>query len=501
MSSENVTLILLALLSAPLLGTLMPWLTVQSKSKTALYSIHAFFSVVTSVIGFIAISKVINGSTYTVLDHQLLLDPISGVFLTIISITGLLVNLYSIKYMDWELNDGRIKFNDAVLFFSLSQLFVFTMTLSVVVNNILLLWAAIEATTLSSVFLVALYRNKRATEGGWKYVVLCSMGLSFALYGTVLLYGLAFSSTGDAFHAMLWTSLMKNAKLFNPNVMKIIFVLAVFGYGTKAGLFPNHFWLPDTHSEAPCPASAMLSAVLLKCAIAAIVRFYAIAGNSPLGFGFPSSVLLVLGLLSVLVSSLFILKQTDIKRMFAYHSIENIGIIAFGLGLGSPLGVFAALFHALNHSLTKAIAFCTTGNLYEFYGTRDMRKMGGLIRIAPVTTFLLAVAIFSLAGTPPLAMFTSEFLTVKAGLGVGDYLAVALLLIGLAIVFAGLISHLNEVVLGKPRTELIKNKEVELSANLPLLVMAFLVLTIGWLTPNWWIHLLQEAVKTIGFQI
>jgi len=497
-SGATVSLLVILLLLVPLCGSAVIWLVGQTKSKSLLYWIHGLISVATSVLGFAAVSTVVEGKTYTVLNKYLLLDPLGGVFITIISLTGLLVNLYSIKYIDWELKEGKIAHRDAVLYFSLVHLFIFTMILSVVSNNIIIMWAAVDATTLSSVFLVALYKNKRATEAGWKYIVICSIGLAFALYGSVLMYGLASSIIGNAHEAMLWTSLMQHAKFLDPDVMKIIFVLVLLGYGTKAGLAPNYVWLPDAHSEGPSPVSALLSAVLLKCAMAAIVRFYAIAGNSPLGFSFPNHLLLSLGVLSILIAGLFILKQADIKRLFAYSSVENLGVIAFGLGVGGPLGIFAALFHALNHSITKALAFCSTGNLYEIYGTRDMTKMGGLVRIAPITTFLIATAIFSLMGTPPLAVFTSEFFTIKAGLGTSKFFPVVFFLVGLAIVFTGLISHFNEILFGTPRSTLKRDKEVGITANLPLIVLAFLVFTVGILAPDWWINLLKGAVKVVN---
>jgi hydrogenase-4 component F len=478
---------------------LLIWIAgrIAKRGKATIYILHIVASIFTSIIGLAAVSHVINGETFMAFDKTLLFDPISGVFVTVISVAGLLVNLYSVKYIDWELKEKVIEIQDAVNFFALSQLFVFTMLLSVTANNIVIMWAAVEATTLSSLFLVSLYKNKRATEGGWKYIVICSIGLAFALYGTILTYSSAYDFIKNAHEAMLWTSLIEHAQELNPDILRIIFVFVLIGYGTKAGLAPTHTWLPDAHAEAPSPSSAMLSAVLLKCAMAAIIRYYALVGQSPLGFGYPKMMFLFVGLLSIIIASFFILRQSDVKRMLAYSSSENLGIIAVGLGFGGPLGLFASLFHVMNHSLTKALAFCTSGNLMEIYGTRDMRKMGGLVHIAPLSAFFFGVAIMSLAGTPPLAIFTSEFYTILSGLKTHDYFAVAIFLAGLAIVFTGLITHLNKVLFGKPRGEIKHNGEVDMSANIPLFILAVLVCTFGILAPTWWTKLLQSATRTI----
>ncbi len=486
-----------ALLGIPIASSIVIWALARGQNRVFLYLLHTVATIATATAGLVAISFVIGGERYTAFNDMLLFDSISGVFVTVISVVGLFINLYSIRYFSWEMDKGVTSFRDARTFFSLSHLFAFTMLLSVTANNIALLWVAIEATTLSSVFLVALYRNKKATEGGWKYIVICSIGLAFALYGTILLYSSSYEVIGDAHQAMLWTSLMDHAQELHPDMLKIIFVFMVIGFGTKAGLAPMHTWLPDAHAEAPSPASAMLSDILLKCSIAAIIRYYAVIGRSPVGFEYVQIIMLIVGLLSIVIASLFILRQHDIKRMFAYHSTEHLGIIATGLGFGGPLGMFAMLFHVMNHSLTKALAFCVTGNLSHIYGTRDMRRMGGLVRIAPITAALLAVAIFSLAGVPPLAIFTSEFYTAWAGFEASQYFAVAVYLAGLAIVFFGLVSHFNEVSFGKPNGEVVHGREVGMGANLPLIAFAILICLAGILAPDCWLTLLRNAASEI----
>lgn len=493
----NKEFLLIALLAVPLIFSLVTWLAGGMKKIKILNFVHCLAAVTTSFIGLAAVRSALKKETITALNDFIFIDPVGAVFIVVISVVGLLTNLYSVKYISWELESKEIEFMDARLFFALSHLFIFTMLLSVMSNNIVLMWIAIEATTLSSVFLVSLYRKKSAVEGGWKYIVICSIGLAFGLYGTILLYSSSLGIIGNAHDAMLWTSLSLHGRQLNPGVMKIIFVFFLIGYGTKAGLAPMHTWLPDAHAEGPAPASALLSAVLLKCAIAAIIRFYSVAVHSPETLVFVKTCLMILGLLSIFIGALFILRQRDLKRMFAYSSTENLGIISVAMAFGGKLGLFAMFFHVLNHSLTKALAFCTAGNLQHIYGTRDMDRMGGLFKIAPVSAVFLAIAMFSLAGLPPMAIFTSEFYAIMAGIGSHQYLEVAILLMGLGIVFYGLVSHFNTLAFGETPEEIKNSGEVSPTANLPLFVFAILICTIGIFPPDCWTELLNNAVAQV----
>ncbi len=494
---ENINYAINILLLIPFAASLVIWFAARGNNRVILYTLHLIATVATSVVGLECVTHVASGNSFMSLNDFILFDSISGIFVLAISVIGLLVNLYSIKYISWELDKGEITFSDARLFFTLSHVFVFTMLLSVLSNNIILMWVAIEATTLSSVFIVSLYKNKKAVEGGWKYVIICSIGLAFALYGTVLMYSSAYHIIGNAHEAMLWTSLLAHSVEFDADLMKIIFVFIVIGYGTKAGLAPMHTWLPDAHAEGPAPASALLSAVLLKCAMAGIIRFYVAMNSIAEVAQFMQNIMLIVGLVSIILASLFIIRQRDIKRTFAYHSVENIGIIAVAMAFGGKTGFFAMFFHILTHSVTKALAFCTTGNLQRIYGTRNTSGMGGLIRIAPVTAVLLAIAMFSLAGMPPLAMFTSEFYTVVAGIEGEHYLAVALFILGLAVVFYGLVHHFNDIVFGKVRGQIIHNGDVGIGANLPLIAMALIICVIGIAPPEWFLELLKSAAAVV----
>ncbi|TLP35552.1 proton-conducting transporter membrane subunit [Arcobacter arenosus] len=490
----NIELLLFLILIVPLIISGLIWFL--KKDLKILTSIHLGGAIIEAILGLAAVASVVNGKTYFIFDQMLFLDAVGGVFVTLIAITGVLVNIYSIKYMQWQVESAHITEKDVKLFFSLSHLFIFTMTFSVLANNIVLMWVAIEATTLSSVFMVAINKGKKSTESAWKYIVICSIGLAFALYATVLLYSAGFSVINDSHSTMLWTTLMSHAKEINSDALKLIFVFALIGFGTKAGFAPTHTWLPDVHSEGPAPASAMLSGILLKCALLGLVRYYAIVGNSTLGFEFVQSVMIVSGLLTVFVAALFLIKQHDVKRMFAYHSIAHMGVIAVGLGFGGFLGIFAALFHTLAHSFTKALAFCVTGNIQKIYGTRNMEKMGGMIKIAPITAILFGIAVCSLVGVPGFAIFVSEFYIIQEAISSGGYIPVALFIIGLIIIFIADFSHYNLATFGQSKTE-VQCGEVERKANAPLIALAALIIIFGIFTVDSWVSLLNSAVKII----
>lgn len=490
----DIQQILTLLLLVPIAASIVLWLT--PVNFKALSTMHILGSMASTLVAIVGVMSVVDGETLFAYNQLLFLDSLGGVFLALIGVTGLLVNLYSVRYMQWEIEKREITLKDAKLFFTLSHLFVFTMTFSVLANNIALMWVAIEATTLSSVFMVALHKGKKSTESGWKYIVICSIGLAFALYATVLLYSAGFVVINDSHSTMLWTTLMDHAKEINPAALKIIFIFALIGFGTKAGLAPTHTWLPDVHSEGPAPASAMLSGILLKCAILGLMRYYAIVGNSLVGFEYVQTIMIISGLITIFIAALFLIRQHDVKRMFAYHSIAHMGVIAFGLGVGGALGLFAALFHALAHSVTKALAFCVTGNMVKIYGTRDMTKMGGLIKIAPITAILFGISICSLVGVPGFAIFVSEFMMVQESINTGLVIPVILFIIGLIVIFIADFSHFNLATFGESRTKILTNK-IEWSANSPLIALAALIIGFGIFSFDEWVILLNNAVKII----
>jgi hydrogenase-4 component F len=456
--------------------------------------VHSSQSIIVSLLLLYAVQNVIEGRELSLFHHFIFLDSLGAIFLSLIAITGLLVNLYATTYMKWELEAGHMSVIEVKNYFALSFIFTGTMSLSVVCNNIAFMWAAIEATTLASVFLVAIKKDKKSTESGYKYIVLCSIGLAFALYATILLYSAANGKISG--EAMLYTNLLANASSLDPMALKLVFIFALIGFGTKAGLVPTHTWLPDVHAEGPAPTSALLSGILLKCAMLGLIRYYAIVANG-VGFDFVQTVMIVSATLTLFVASFFLIRQHNVKRMFAYHSVAHMGVIAFGLGVGGAIGLFAALFHCVAHSFTKALAFCSTGNIARIYGTKDMHKMGGMIRIAPVTTVLFGMAICSLVGVPGFAIFVSEFLIFKAAAISGQYLLMGIFALALAIIFIADFSHFFLASFGKVEGNVVYNHEMTFSENFPLIALAVLMVAFGVWQFDSLTYLLDTSVKTI----
>ncbi|ASM37430.1 proton-conducting transporter membrane subunit [Campylobacter sputorum] len=459
-----------------------------------LQNLHIAFNTLISAFLLCAVGLVVKNGYISYFNEFLFLDSLGAIFLSLIAITGFLVNLYMSSYMKWEIEAEHITLRQLKNYFSLTFIFTFTMTLSVVCNNIAFMWAAIEATTLSSVFLVALNKDKKSTESGYKYIVICSIGLAFALYATILLYCAGNNNiSGDS---MFFTNLLENAENLNQDALKLIFIFALIGFGTKAGLVPTHTWLPDVHAQGPAPTSALLSGILLKCAMLGLIKYYAIVGKG-IGFDFVQTIMVVSGLITLFVAGFFLIRQHDVKRMFAYHSIVHMGVIAFGLGVGSFIGIFAAIFHCMAHSFTKALAFCVTGNMAKIYGTKDMTKMGSMIKIAPLTTVLFGISICSLVGVPGFAIFVSEFWIFKAAALNSQYILMILFAIALAIIFIADFSHFFLASFGKVNGEVKYAKEMTLVENLPLILLALLVISFGIWQFDVFMELINNSVKII----
>ena len=436
-------------------------------------------------------ASVLAGNHPTSLGGWLYVDALGVIFLLIIGVVGLMTGLYSIGYIRHDLEEGLLDAHRVKIYYGFFSLFLFTMLLSATANNIVMMWVAVEATTLGSAFLVGIYGQKSSLEAAWKYVIICTVGVAFGLYGTVLVFANGAEVLSDPHQAVLWTSLAENAKLLDPSLMKIAFVFVLVGFGTKAGLFPMYAWLPDAHSEAPSPVSGLLSGVLLKCALFVIIRYYALMIRS-IGPEFPQTLILVLGTLSVIVAAMLFYVQKDLKRKLAYSSVEHVGFIAVGLGLGGPLGVAAALLHAINHSLAKALLFCGSGNVVMKYGTRDLGKVKGMLRLAPASGVLLMVGALALSGFPPFNVFVSEFMIFTAGLKAGYWILMLVLLGFFTVTIAGFVQIISGSVLGKPE-EGAKVGDVGKQTLIPLGIMAAMVLIMGFAVPTPIARLVSEA--------
>lgn len=484
--------LLLLLLGGPLAVAIVVLLLPAAKALLRLYeTLHVVSVLAVLAIAFVLISRVLAGESVTAYGGWFFVDPLGAIFLGIIGIVGLLTGLYSLSYIRHDLHAGLIDERRMKLYYGLFSLFLATMLLSVVSNNIVMMWVAVEATTLGSAFLVGIYAKNSSLEAAWKYVIICTVGVAFGLYGTVLSYANGSEVLGNSSGAILWTTLMAHASSLDPTVMKLAFVFVVIGFGTKTGLFPMHAWLPDAHSEAPSPVSALLSGVLLKCALLVIIRYYAITLRA-IGPSFPQLLLMLLGGLSIAVAALLFYVQRDLKRKLAYSSVEHIGLMALALGIGGPLGVGAALLHAVNHSFAKSLLFCGSGNVLMKYGTRDLNSVKGMMRVAPVSGLLLLAGVLALAGFPPFNIFVSEFMVFTAGIKAG-YLGLMLIcVLFFTVTVGGLIQIISGSVLGKAPDTLPKG-DVGWKALAPLVVLFCLVLTMGVTVPRPLAQLLQDA--------
>ena len=332
------------------------------------------------------------------------------------------------------------------------NLFIAAMLLAVSANNVGLMWIAVEATTIFSAFIIPLKVSKTSVEASWKYILICSVGIALAFTGTVLAYFDFVTLSGRVENALNWTVLLKLAPALHPEVMRIAFVFLLVGYGTKAGLAPMHTWLPDAHSESPAPLSAAMSGVLLSVALYAILRWKVVV-DATLGAGYTNALLLGLGLLSLLIASLSMVLSKNYKRLLAYSSIENTGLICLGLALG-PLGVFAALLHLVNHSLAKSMLFLLTGRILQRYHTTEIAGVSGLLKAMPLTGGLFAAGVLALIGLPPFGIFISEFALIKAGFAAGQPWLMGAVLALLAVAFVVLLRVLNQMLYGQPPAEI-----------------------------------------------
>jgi hydrogenase-4 component F len=485
--------LLSTLLIAALAAFAARWL--GSKTQRAVETVHLAGITVALVLTFAIITRVLRHETLFALGRWLFVDSLGAIFLGLIAVVGFLAGVYSVGYIRYDFVKGDITSAGLSTYYGFFSLFMFAMMCAVLSNNLVLMWVSIEATTLSSVFLVGIYGRRTSLEAAWKYVVICTVGVALGLYGTVLVFANANAVMSQPADAILWTEVIEHARSLDSATISIAFVFVLIGFGTKVGLFPMHSWLPDAHSEAPSPASALLSAALLNCALLVIIRQAAIAAQA-VGPEFPQHLMLIFGALSVGVATLFIAVERDVKRLMAYSSVENMGLIALGFGLGGPLGVAAALLHAINHSLAKTLLFCGSGNIVIKYGTRDLRAVKGMLRIAPLSGVLLLVGLLAMGGIPPFNVFLSEFLTVTAGVKAGYAWLMVVCLIFLTIVLASFVRVISGSILGPAPAGVARGDPSALTLA-PLAVLLGLMLLIGLHVPGPVVQLISDATATV----
>jgi len=378
-----------------------------------------------------------------------LVDELNIVFVVLNTFVGFTTSVFSASYVRHELETGRLTPVYLRFYHAMYQILMFAMNLALMANNIGLMWVAIELATLTTVMMVGIYRTHEALEAAWKYFILGSVGIAFALFGTILVYVAAQPVIGEGAKSMVWTELMRHASSFDPALLSVAFVFLFLGYGTKVGLAPLHAWLPDAHAEGPTPISAVLSGLLLNVALYAVLRFKMLMTANGAALA-PGPLMLTLVLVSLVFAAFMLYRRRDIKRMFAYSSIEHMGIIVFAFGMGGPLANFAGLLHMTMHSLTKSGIFFTVGHIAQVKGTQRMADIGGLTETHPWLGWSLVLGVVAIAGLPPLGIFMSEFLVVSSTFAREPVLAI-ILVFGILVAFGALLMRVNGLAFGEPK--------------------------------------------------
>jgi len=425
---------LVLLLSAPLVGAAL----LAVARGTVARIVHVLATLVTAAAAAAVAVRVSQAGSVVALGGLLRADGLSAWMIGLVALVTVLAAVEA---------PHSVPAAAAGRFRPLFHLFVFTMLLAVGTDDVGLMWVAIEGTTLASVFLVNLERSRASLEAAYKYLLICSVGVAIAFIGTVLVYFADVHQLGHEAHALRWTTLVRLAPGLPARVVELGFVFLLVGYGTKAGLAPMHTWLPDAHSEAPAPVSALMSGVLLGVGVYALVRFKTVVDLAG-GPEFTQRLLLALGLLSIAVAAAFLWAPTNYKRMLAYSSIEHIGVVCLGLGFGGLAGVGGAVLHVANHALAKSTLFVLSGRIRAAYGSADISAVKGLLAAMPVTGGLFLLAMLAIMGLPPFGLFVSEVLIFSAGFQSGHGIIATASLLLLVGAFAGLLRNANRMLYG-----------------------------------------------------
>jgi hydrogenase-4 component F len=437
-----------ALLLIPLLASALSFALSKPRRMEFVYLVSAGGSLAAAI--WLATAVLKTGSVAWA-RGLLYADALSALVVLLTAFVYLVSAPYAVGYL--RADKERSAFDDTKLrkYYALTPLFGFSMFLVAVSNNLGLMWIAVEGTTLASIFLVTFYGQATSLEAAWKYAILGSVGLSMALFGTVLAYYAGHEILGgESLRTLNWSLLVTNAPRFDKTVMRLSFILVLLGYGTKAGLAPMHTWKPDAYSAAPAPVSALMATGVVNCALYALARFYVLTGRC-LGPLFGSRLLILFGLLSIAIAVPFILVQRSYRRLLAYSSIDHGGIMVLGLGFGGALGTLGMLLHMTFYSVTKPLLFFCAGNAQQHTGSDSLKKTpGGLLHSLPVSAPVFVLAALAVTGTPPFSMFQSEFTILRAGIAAQRMGAVVLFVAFLVAIFCGFFYHIANLVLGAP---------------------------------------------------
>jgi hydrogenase-4 component F len=432
-------------------------------------------------------------------------DALSALVILLTASVALVCSTYSIGYLRDDQQSGALgdegeeQIAQLRMYYTLTPLFVFSMMFVAVANNLGVMWVAIEATTLASIFLVTFYGKVTSLEAAWKYAIIGGVGLSMALFGTVVAYYAGHRLAGsEALSGLNWSVLAQHAAQLDKTSMRLAFVLILLGYGTKAGLAPMHTWKPDAYSEAPIPSAAILSSATLNCALYGLIRYYILTSRC-LGAEYPGRLLLLFGLLSMGVSVPFVLVQKNYRRLLAYHTIDHSGIMVTALGLGGPLGSLGLMLHMTFHTIAKSLLFLCAGNVHQHFRTDLFSEIkGSVIRAMPLTGVVFLMAMLAIIGMPPFSLFQSEFLIVRAAF-VGGHLLIGVLFVLFGTgVFAGALLHVGGMILGPAG-------DTPVAARRPwrdgsILALAAVLVVIAFWVPAPLFQLISNAARVVSGQ-
>ena len=465
-------------LGVPVLGALASALARRARSAVRL---ACAAGLATSALAAAVSVLVLGSGTWSMAAGWVRVDALGAVHLLLLALVGGLSSAFAIVYFGDELDLGRLNDRQARVFGSLWCAAFFALTLLLVSNNLGIMWVGMEATTLVTAFLIAVHVSRESLEAMWKYVLICSVGVAFAFMGTLL--AAAAAPRSGAPSALFWTGLLAGASRLDPHLIRAAFVFLLVGYGTKAGLAPMHNWLPDAHSQAPAPVSALFSGFMLNSALYCILRYLPVVDAATGGGGWPRGLVLVFGVASLLVGAGFLLFQHDAKRLLAYSSVEHLGIVAIGVGLGG-FGTVAALVHSLNHSLAKSLAFWSVGRLGQAFGTHDVARMSGGFRASATWGVGVLAALGALLGVAPFATFLSELAILRSAFESGRAPLFLAMLAGLALAFLGLSRHAIRLAWARPDAAPRRLADRPLERALVACVLVVLLgLGLGWPQP------------------
>ncbi|MFA5535932.1 MAG: hydrogenase 4 subunit F [Bacillota bacterium] len=486
----GLLLLLIPIIAAPLFFLL--------KNRQLIYRLSLVVSASLTVISLILTKEVIAASyiQYAVLGGFFYLDSLSIIVLDIITIIGLVASIYSIGYLEEDLGRGKISEDQIRTYYLLMYVFIFTMILAATVKNMGIMWVAIEATTLASVFLVGFYSTKESLEAAWKYLIICSVGIAIAFLGIIFLHLSSLDVLTDA-QFLDWVALSEHAKALKTPALRLAFLFIAIGFGTKAGLAPMHTWLPGAHSQAPSPISALLSGVLLNGAMYGIIRTVTIVNKNLNSSQFTGQFLIAIGLLSVGIAAVIILTQKEYKSLLAYSSIEHMGIIALAIGLFTPQAVFGGLFHMINHSFTKSMLFFATGSILHRFGTNKIDKVKGVLKVLPVTGTAFYLGLFAIAGVPPFSIFASELGIIVSIFVDGRFIIGSAFILLLAVIFTGIALNLFKMFYSdgpEPEGEPLK---INPAGTVAIMLLLLVIFTTGFYMPEGLRSLIYNAQMII----